>query len=193
MPIAWLEHFSLSSCYNLKVLGLTFCFAQEHVNYWPHVPLFLSSITSTGVLTIAITFNRTTVDGIIDTGATICCISEAVWRDLGSPLYTDKATQMRDANGNVAGTLGAIVDQPIVIGGLTFYVTIQVVPNAPFSFILGTPFCAIASIDISYRPSSEMVIKVTDPNTDKSVLIPGSAKPRRTVAFIRPVESGKDF
>ena len=133
------------------------------------------------------------VETIIDTGSTICCMSERVWKKIGCPVYTEKSTNMRDANGNVAGTLGAIVDQPIVIGGLTFYVTIHVVPNAPFSFILGTPFCAIASIDISYRPSSEMVIKVTDPNTDKSVLIPGSAKPRRTVAFIRPVESGKDF
>ena len=120
-------------------------------------------------------------------------MSDRVWRKISAPVYTERSTNMRDANGNVAGTLGAIVDQPIVIGGLTFYVTIHVVPNAPFSFILGTPFCAIASIDISYRPSSEMVIKVTDPNTDKSVLIPGSAKPRRTVAFIRPVESGKDF
>ncbi|EJD33446.1 hypothetical protein AURDEDRAFT_177474 [Auricularia subglabra TFB-10046 SS5] len=89
---------------------------------------------------------------------------------------------MRDANGNVAGTLGAVLDQAIVIGGLKFFTTIHVVPNAPFSLILGTPFCAIASIEISYRPSSEMVIKITDPNTEKSVLIPGSAKPRRAVA-----------
>ena len=100
---------------------------------------------------------------------------------------------MRDANGNVADTLGAIPDQPIVIGGLTFYVTIHVVPNAPFSFILGTPFCAISSIEISYRPSSEMVVKVTDPNSDHSVLIPGAVKPRRSVAFLRSVNSTTDF
>ena len=99
----------------------------------------------------------------------------------------------RDANGNVAGTLGAVLDQLIVIGGLKFFVTIHVVPNAPFSLILGTPFCAIASIEISYRPSSEMVVKITDPNTEKTVLIPGSAKPRRAVAFARSVDSPKDF
>ena len=86
-----------------------------------------------------------------------------------------------------------VIDQLIVIGGLKFFVTIHVVPNAPFSLILGTPFCAIASIEISYRPSSEMVVKITDPNTEKTVLIPGSAKPRRAVAFARSVDSPKDF
>ena len=92
-----------------------------------------------------------------------------------------------------ADRLGRDLDQLVVIGGLKFFVTIHVVPNAPFSLILGTPFCAIASIEISYRPSSEMVVKITDPNSEKTVLIPGSAKPRRTVAFARSVDSPKDF
>ncbi|EJD47300.1 hypothetical protein AURDEDRAFT_32310, partial [Auricularia subglabra TFB-10046 SS5] len=106
---------------------------------------------------------------IIDTGSTICCMSDRVWKKIGCPVYMEKAMNMRDANGNVAGTLGAVLDQAIVIGGLKFFTTIHVVPNAPFSLILGTPFCAIASIEISYRPSSKMVIKITDPNTEKSV------------------------
>ena len=133
------------------------------------------------------------IETIIDTGSTICCMSDRVWRKIGAPVYTEKSTNMRDANGNVAGTLGAVLDQLVVIGGLKFFVTIHVVPNAPFSLILGTPFCAIASIEISYRPSSEMVVKITDPNSEKTVLIPGSAKPRRTVAFARSVDSPKDF
>ncbi|EJD34792.1 hypothetical protein AURDEDRAFT_34120, partial [Auricularia subglabra TFB-10046 SS5] len=105
------------------------------------------------------------IETIIDTGSTICCMSDRVWKKIGCPVYTEKATNMRHANGNVAGTLGAVLDQAIVIGGLKFFTMIHVVPNAPFSLILGTPFCAIASIEISYRPSSEMVIKITDPNT----------------------------
>ncbi|EJD36126.1 hypothetical protein AURDEDRAFT_74535 [Auricularia subglabra TFB-10046 SS5] len=144
-------------------------------------------------MVITASIENNAIETIIDTGSTICCMSDRVWKKIGCPVYTEKATNMRDANGNVAGTLGAVLDQAIVIGGLKFFTTIHVVPNTPFSLILGTPFCAIASIEISYRPSSEMVIKITDPNTEKSVLIPGSAKPRHAVAFARTVDSRQDF
>ncbi|EPS96094.1 hypothetical protein FOMPIDRAFT_93246 [Fomitopsis schrenkii] len=52
---AWLERFDLSACNNLKVLALSF--AHEHSNDWPHVPLFLSSVTSTALVTIGLTVN----------------------------------------------------------------------------------------------------------------------------------------
>ena len=87
---------------------------------------------------------------------------------------------MRDANGNVAKTIGAIVDMPVTIGGLKFFLTFHVCKDAPFECILGTPFCAISSIKMIYRPSAEMFAEITDPNTDQTVLIPGRQQPRRT-------------
>lgn len=118
------------------------------------------------------------IDTIIDTGATICCISDRVWKLLGESALKERSISMRDANGNVANTMGAIVDMPVVIGGLQFYLTFHVCKDAPFECILGTPFCAISSIRIIYRPSAEMIAEITDPNTETTVLIPGRAQVR---------------
>ena len=99
---------------------------------------------------------------------------------------TDKATQMRDANGNVAGTLGAIADFPVVVGGIKFFLTIHVVPNAPFQCILGTPFCAISSLEMMWRPSAEMAVKLTDPNHEKkTVLVPATVRGSRRRVLTR--------
>lgn len=139
-----------------------------------------SAHDSVPLASIPAKFDDFKLDAIIDTGATICCVSENIWRQIGSPVYTERATKMRDANGNVAGTLGAMADFPVTIGGLTFFLTIHVVPNAPFDCILGTPFCAIASVEMTWRPSAELAVRLTDPNNDnKTVLIPAVVKGSR--------------
>lgn len=130
------------------------------------------------LLSIRVKIGNFDIDTIIDTGATICCISDRVWSMLGESALKEKSITMRDANGNVANTLGAIVDIPVIIGGLTFYLTFHVCKDAPFECILGTPFCAISSIRLVYRPSAEMIAEITDPNTERTVLIPGRAKTR---------------
>ena len=52
----------MSSCYNLKVIALSIRFAHENENNWPNIPSFLSSITSTRISTIVLTFNAYTCD-----------------------------------------------------------------------------------------------------------------------------------
>ena len=55
-----------------------------------------------------------------------------------------------------------------------------VVPNAPFQCILGTPFCAISSLEMMWRPSAEMAVKLTDPNHEnKTVLVPATVRGSR--------------
>ena len=137
------------------------------------------------------TIDNLVIDTIIDTGATICCISDKVWKMLGSALLKKRSTVMRDANGNAAPTLGAMTDVPVIIGGITFYLTFHVCQDAPFDCILGTPFCAVSSMQLLFRPSAEMVVELTDPNSDKTVLIPGLVKNRRAVSYLE--ERRKDF
>ncbi|EJD45158.1 hypothetical protein AURDEDRAFT_165701 [Auricularia subglabra TFB-10046 SS5] len=99
----------------------------------------LAAHDSLPLMAITASIENNAIETIIDTGLTICCMSDRVWKKIGCPVYTEKVTKMRDANGNVAGTLSAVLDQAIVIEGLKFYTTIHVVPNTPFSLILGTP------------------------------------------------------
>ncbi|KZV79042.1 hypothetical protein EXIGLDRAFT_782896, partial [Exidia glandulosa HHB12029] len=52
------------------------------------------------LLCIRMTIEDVNIDTIIDTGATICCISDRVWRRIGSGALMSRSIPMRDANGN---------------------------------------------------------------------------------------------
>lgn len=136
------------------------------------------------LLSIHVDINGLPVDAIIDTGATICCISEQVWMSLGGGLLKKRSTVMRDANGNASSTMGALIDVPVTIGGIKFFLTFHVCKKAPFDCILGIPFCAVSSLKLHYRPSAEMVAEISDPNSDLTVLVPGVAKNKRALAYI---------
>lgn len=144
----------------------------------------VSAHESLPLLSIKMNIDNLVIDTIIDTGTTICCISDKVWKMLGAALLKKRSTVMRDANGNAAPTLGAMTDVPVNIGGITFYLTFHVCQDAPFDCILGTPFCAVSSMQLLFRPSAEMVVELTDPNSDKTVLIPGLVKNRRAVSYL---------
>lgn len=129
---------------------------------------------SVALHTMNIQIGDVPIDAIVDTGATICCMSEDVWHQIGSPIYSERSIKMRDANGNSAGTLGATSNVAVNIGGIIFYLTFHVVANAPFDVILGTPFCAIASLKLIWHPSCRLMFELTDPNAERKspVLIP---------------------
>ena len=87
---------------------------------------------------------------------------------------------MRDANGNAAPTLGAWAHVPATVGGIIFYLTFHVCKDAPFDCILRTPFCAISSLEMMWRPSAEMAVKLTDPNHEnRTVLVPATVRGSR--------------
>lgn len=139
---------------------------------------------SVALHTIPISIDGHQIDAIVDSGATICCISEDLWLSLGAPIYTERATKMRDANGGSAGTLGAMTQVPVMVGGIIFYLNFHVVANAPFDCILGTPFCCVASLKSIWQPNSKLLFELTDLNGERqTILIPATPSKHRKRAI----------
>lgn len=107
---------------------------------------------------------------ILDEGSSVVVIREDLWLETGLPLQRDLAMRMEGAHGDVASTMGAVVDLPIIIDKVTFYVQAQVVENAPFRSLLGRPFFALSQSTIENRPDGQTWLTVRNPNPPHEVL-----------------------
>jgi hypothetical protein len=115
---------------------------------------------------------------ILDEGSSIIVIREDLWLETGLPIQKGLAMRMEGAHGDVASTLGAIVNLPIKIDSVTFYVRAQVVPRAPFRVLLGRPFFQMTRSTIENRDDHQTWLTVHNPNPPyESLTIPTT--PRR--------------
>jgi hypothetical protein len=116
-------------------------------------------------------------DGILDEGSTVIVMSRRLWERLGSPMDPTLTLKMEVANGGEAMTRGVLLNIPVLIGGIVFKLQVQVVDKAPFDFLLGKPFYAIARTIISTELDGRTAVTIQDPNSEMSVTVP--SKPRR--------------
>lgn len=107
---------------------------------------------------------------ILDEGSSVVVIREDLWLETGLPIQRDRSMRMEGAHGDVASTLGAIVDLPIQLDKVVFYVQAQVVPKAPFRALLGRPFFTLAQSTIENRPDEQTWLTVRNPNPPHEVL-----------------------
>jgi hypothetical protein len=114
---------------------------------------------------------------VLDEGSTVVVVREDLWNDTGLPLQREKAMPMQGANGDVTSTLGAIVDLPVQIGEITFYVQAQVVQNAPFRLLFGRPFFTLAQSSIENREGGQTWLTIRNPNPPFQVItVPTSVR-----------------
>jgi hypothetical protein len=111
-------------------------------------------------------------DGIMDEGSSVIVMSKRVWESLGSPMDGTKTFQMQTANGTSSQTEGVLLNIPVKIAGITFYLQVQVVDKAPFDFLLGKPFYALSRSVVTTEPDGRTTVTLRDPNSDAEITVP---------------------
>lgn len=119
---------------------------------------------------------RLVAESVLDSGSSIISIRHDIWEKLGSPMSTDGAISMESANGSVTNTLGIVRNLPFNIGGLVFYLQVQVVKEAPWEVLLGLPFYNLASCVAHHAVDGSCKIALTDPANGDQVVIPTQAR-----------------
>ena len=132
---------------------------------------------SDAIWEIQASINNVEFSAIVDTGASICVVTKALWRQLNAPLHPSKTIRMRDANNGEVSTAGAMVNQDIIVGGQPFTLTIQVVDEAPYDCLLGVPFCKLAHATLLFT-EDDLCIRVINPDTKVEVVVPAFPRGR---------------
>lgn len=119
-------------------------------------------------------------EAILDGGSSIIPIAEDLCRKLGLAWDPAARVRMQSANGEMDGTLGAVENVPLLVGGLLFYVQLHVVPKAPFDILLGRPFFTLARASLETYHDNEEDLTITDPNSKQTRTLPTHLSRGRT-------------
>ncbi|KAF8812860.1 hypothetical protein BYT27DRAFT_7085942, partial [Phlegmacium glaucopus] len=85
-------------------------------------------------------------------------------------------------NKSKENTMGLIQDLKINMGGLDFYVQVQVVRDGPFELLLGRPFLTLTEAVHQYYANGDSRLTLTDPNSGETITIPTRHRNRANAA-----------
>jgi Aspartyl protease len=123
-----------------------------------------------------IVLDKLKIKGTIDNGSQVISMHARVWRELGVGRRSDHVMSMESANQTRDETLGLLPHLKVNIGGLDFYLQVQVIENASFDLLLGRPFLVLArSLTKDYADGGQD-ITLTDPHNGAQVTVPTSPK-----------------
>lgn len=112
------------------------------------------------------------VEGILDGGSQLVSMSEAVWRVLGIPLDSSIVVRVQSANGGIERSLGMCRHVPFMVGGITIYLQVHVVPGAMYNILLGRPFMILVEAVLKDYQDGGQTLELKDPNSDLTIAIP---------------------
>ena len=112
------------------------------------------------------------VEGILDGGSQLVSMSESVWRALGIPLDNSVVVRVQSANGGIDHSLGMCRHVPFMVGGITLYLQVHVVPGAMYNILLGRPFMILAEAVLKDYQDGGQTLELKDPNSDLTIAIP---------------------
>jgi hypothetical protein len=96
-------------------------------------------------------------------------MSEKVWSQLEVPKDDTITVTMQSANGGTESTIGLVKNLPFNFEGLTIYLHVHVVRNAPYDILLGRPFDMLTRSKVQNISDDEQYITLHDPNSDLSL------------------------
>jgi hypothetical protein len=88
---------------------------------------------------------------IIDTGAGICLISEAMLQKLGWSIDAASECVLKVADGKESPILGIIKNVPVTFGSCTFSVDMIVTESTSYDVILGTNWLHLADAEVRVK------------------------------------------
>ncbi|KAG2155019.1 uncharacterized protein EDB93DRAFT_1247974 [Suillus bovinus] len=110
---------------------------------------------------------------VLDQGAEVIVMLQAVWRSLGGvPLRSDYQMTMESVNTSMDSTLGVMENFPLDFRTGDMMFQVQIVPMANFDILLGRPFFTLTSCLTTNLPNGDQDVTLTDPNTGKIIRIP---------------------
>ena len=112
------------------------------------------------------------VSCIVDPGSSVISISEDLVKRYHIPYDPEKKIFMQSANGQTDGTLGLVRNLPIEFAGITVYLQLHVVRDAPFEILLGRPFDELTLTSSQTHTDGSQSITITCPNTGAKQTIP---------------------
>lgn len=114
-----------------------------------------------------------TVQALLDDGSTVCIMSKQFWERLpkAHPMDLTRILHMETADGNVHTSQGVLENLPVTIGGIKYLLQVQVVDKAPFEFLLGRPFSAVAQTTVINDSDGNQTLVLRDTDGDRVVQI----------------------
>jgi hypothetical protein len=135
-------------------------------------PLIVARVSEPLCSVTGILNDNISAECVLDNGSGIVCMNQAVWKKTGAPLRSDLIMEMEASNGQKNFTLGALVDFPIKIGNVSFFLQIQVTKDLPCDILLGRTFFSLtAAQTIDYADGDQDVI-LRDPNSNEEITVP---------------------
>ncbi|KAE9384946.1 hypothetical protein BT96DRAFT_841393 [Gymnopus androsaceus JB14] len=125
---------------------------------------------------------------VADSGCSIVAMSDTTSNALGLSFNPKRRIPLQSANGKTDWTLGVAKDVPFRFGEIISFLQVHIVESPAYDVLLGHPFEILTQAHIQNFLSGDQHYTLTDPNTDKVVMIP--TIPRELPRFRK--EEGRD-
>ncbi|KIM40034.1 hypothetical protein M413DRAFT_49267, partial [Hebeloma cylindrosporum] len=99
-----------------------------------------------------------------------------IWEKTGLPLKTDHNLTMESANTSTDSTLGLLHNVPMLVGGITYIIQIQVTKNASYEMLLGRPFHMHAEVLTRHFKNGDAHITIKDPLSSEIATLPARSR-----------------
>ena len=122
------------------------------------------------------------LESLHDTGSQIVSMSERIADRLGLIYDPDIIINMQSANKQVEKSLGMAKNVPFLFGDITVYLQVHIIRDPAYDVLLGRPFDVLTSSTVYNNTDGSQVIKIKDPNSLRSAMVPTFPCGQRHVA-----------
>ena len=144
---------------NLQVNVATELNALHDVQYGP-IESELKRYRSLSSPVCPVSINGHRLSAILDTGAEICVMPLRRFKQLGIPLG-DAKSYMTNADGRSSEIIGVAHNVYVTIGRISIPVDLFVIQQANYELLLGTPYCSLGRVLLTYQADGKSVITVS--------------------------------
>lgn len=129
--------------------------------------------------------NSLEVYPILDPGAQIVAMSEAVATHAGIGWNDQQWITLQSANGGMNRTLGLAKNVPFTFGEITVYLQCHITRNPAYDILLGRPFNILCETGVRDFAGEHQILTLRDPN-NKELSLSLATEPRRPIRFRLP-------
>ncbi|SJL06985.1 uncharacterized protein ARMOST_10327 [Armillaria ostoyae] len=129
------------------------------------------------------------LESLYNTGSQIVSMSERITDRLGLIYDPDIVINMQSANKQVEKSLGMAKNVPFLFGDIMVYLQVHIIRDPAYDVLLGRPFDVLMASTVFNNTEGGQVIKIKDPNSLQSAMVPTFPRGQRRVAQ-REIEQG---
>lgn len=130
------------------------------------------------------------IEAITDCGSQIVSMSEEKAIELRLKWDPSMRILMQAANKQYQQTLGLARNVPFKFRGITLYLQVHILKNAPYEVLLGRPFEMLAETIFASKRNGDVEVTITDPYTGKQTTL--ATHPRGHLQKIKDQAAAKE-